>query len=226
MSFIQLVQPNLNISVQAGRCLEFTEDSFGVPNLYANAWEAWQATQYKHLDRNFPDVAVPVWFDWSGNILWTDGVVRYGRYGHAAVRTRDGKVHSAPGVGVGSKVFNNVDELTAYFGGGMTYVGWSEDIAGVNVIKEEDMAKIENRDQAKLFYMFGQHRTVDKVSNKEADGLIGQDVFDVINKWMDGKTSDGQEWNRANDILLRLYPNQSQGTADKKLQAIKDALDI
>lgn len=140
MNYIQVKTPNLTISEKAGLCLQFAENSFNVPNLYDNAWEAWLATQYKHLDRNFPvGVAVPVWFDWSGNVMWSDKIVRFGQYGHAAVRAADGKIHSAPGEGVGSQTFNSIDELTSYFGGGMTYVGWSEDIAGVRVIKEKEI---------------------------------------------------------------------------------------
>ncbi len=138
MNYLQERTPDLNTSEKAGLCLQFTENSFGVPNLYDNAWKAWEATQYKHTDRDFPaGVAVPVWFDWSGNVMWDDGFVRYGRYGHAAVRAADGRIHSAPGEGVGSQTFDDVDALTRYFGGGMTYVGWSEDIAGVRVIKEK-----------------------------------------------------------------------------------------
>ncbi|MFC8008922.1 hypothetical protein [Streptomyces cinereoruber] len=133
----QLVNPNLQIYEEAGLCLQFARRVFHAPAVEGTAWEGWQNTKYKHSDRNFPqDVAVPVWFDWTGDI----GSGRR-RYGHAAVRHSDGKIYSSPLTGYGRAWFNSVDDLAREFGGGMKYVGWSKDISGVKVVEEEDMAE-------------------------------------------------------------------------------------
>lgn len=141
MSWTQLKPVDMSVMKTAGRCLEFAEDSFDVPNLYDSAWQGWESAQYKHKDKDFPKgVYVPVWFDWTGSVQWTDGVWRTLRYGHVAY-TKDGKVYSSPPTGYGRAWFNSVDDLVNAFGGGMKYVGWSEDIAGIRVVKEESMSK-------------------------------------------------------------------------------------
>ncbi|WP_153008333.1 hypothetical protein [Rhodococcus pyridinivorans] len=138
MAWKQLVQPNVAINETAGLCLQYAKRAFNNFTSGTNAWDAWEAAQYKHRDRNFPEgVAVPVWFDWTGTVKWTDGIWRTQRYGHAAVRMPDGKIWSSPLTGHGRAWFASVDDLARAFGGGMTYVGWSEDISGTRVTKDE-----------------------------------------------------------------------------------------
>jgi hypothetical protein len=180
----QLVQPDLAITEAAGWCLRFTERSFGVPLIYPTAWAAWQATQYKHQDRNFPDgVTVPVWFDWWGNPGNNQGVQQYG---HAAYRTPDGKIHSAPGMGTGQATFGSVDELTNYFRHGMTYVGWSEDIAGVKVISLEGDESMDEE-----YYMDALClRFLGRLPLKEEyDTQLGKVSIKDYIKWLDNNPS-------------------------------------
>lgn len=153
--FQQLISPDPTIKETAGWCLRFTERSFRLIRVDSNgnsvplvpgvvvrstAWSDWLATKYKHQDRSFPEgVAVPVWFDWIGDV----GEGRH-RYGHVAYRGTDGRIYSSPLTGVGRADFANVDELCRAFASGMSYVGWSEDIAGVRVItKGDDMVTRE-----------------------------------------------------------------------------------
>lgn len=156
MNYVQVLSPNLNVTELAGWCLRYTERSFNVPQIYPTAWDAWEATQFRHQDKNFPEgVSVPVWFDWTGNIGSGQS-----EYGHSAFRTPDGIIHSAPGSGQGSARFASVDALARYFGNGMTYVGWSEDIAGVKVIKEAEMQSgvVLNQDEAEMLYRTATHQ--------------------------------------------------------------------
>lgn len=133
----QLKPFNPNINVEAGDCYMYQRMSFGLPAIEPSAWAAWENAKYKHADRNFPSgVSVPIFFDWSGTI---NGV--YARYGHAAVMSADGKVYSSPLSGAGHAWFNSIDDLIRAFGGTMTYVGWTEDIANIRVIKENTMSE-------------------------------------------------------------------------------------
>jgi hypothetical protein len=126
----QNIQPNTTVTSKWGWCLWFTEEVWGTPHLFPTATDAWNATQFKHEDRNFPDVAVPVWFSWSVE-------------GHVATRMPDGRVLSSPMTGTGSKWFNSVDEcadeITRITGVKCTYLGWSEDIANVRVAEGGEM---------------------------------------------------------------------------------------
>lgn len=135
----QLIDPDVEISETAGMCLQYARRVFGLPAVEDSAWEAWVNTRYKHKDKEFPQgIAVPVWFDWTGNIKWSDGVWRTQRYGHAAVRTADGKIWSSPLSGKGRAWFASVDDLSRAFGNGMKYVGWSEDISNVRIMEGRD----------------------------------------------------------------------------------------
>lgn len=138
MAWKQLIAPVVEISEVAGMCLSYARRVFGRPVVEPTAWSGWTNAKYKHEDRNFPSgVAVPVWFDWTGDV----GAGRQ-RYGHVAVRMPDGKVWSSPLSGTGRNWFASVDDLTRAFGNGMRYVGWSEDISnGRVVIEEEDVYK-------------------------------------------------------------------------------------
>jgi hypothetical protein len=133
MAWKQLIKPNIKINETAGWCLQYARRVFGRPAVEPTAWAAWQASKFKHQDRKFPSgVAVPVWFNWWGDV----GSGRY-QYGHVAVRMPDGKVWSSPLTGNGRAWFNSVDDLVRAFGGGMKYVGWSEDISGARVAVNE-----------------------------------------------------------------------------------------
>lgn len=129
----QLVSPNVEISEAAGMCLQYARRVFSAPVVEATAWEGWTRSKYRHENREFPSgLAVPVWFDWWGQL---PGDEQKFQYGHAAVRLSDGSVWSSPLSGKGRARFGSVDELTRAFGGGMKYVGWSEDISEVKVVE-------------------------------------------------------------------------------------------
>lgn len=128
----QIVQPNVNINEVAGWCLSYARRVFGAPAVESSAWEGWTHAKFKHENRDFPSgMSVPVWFDWTGDV----GNGRH-RYGHVAVKAADGKIWSSPLSGTGRAWFATVDDLTRAFGGGMRYVGWTEDISTVKVIEQ------------------------------------------------------------------------------------------
>lgn len=133
-----------------GWCLDYVQRGYGIGGGAStggvSAWDSWtRICKYRHFDKNFPpDTIIPIWFSgtWNGNY-----------YGHvAAINTSTGEVYTSPYYRTkGYEVYSSIDALMKVFKNAMpdmTYVGWSEDIAGVKVIekKGEDMAIIKNTD--------------------------------------------------------------------------------
>lgn len=125
----QLVQPNLSVTDSAGSCLRFTQSVWGAPVKYDSAWQAWQATTFKHYDRVMPKDSVVVWFEHWGS---------YGRpprrdnWGHVVSWIEsEKKFLSSPARGVGQQWLATIEEVERVFNS--KYVGWSEDINGLRV---------------------------------------------------------------------------------------------
>lgn len=230
MAFQQVITPSPTVACTPGWCLKYVQDTFGLSAVYPTAIASWNASTTKHQDRNFPaNCWVPVWFS-----------LRDEPAGHVALLAPDGSVYSSsdPNTNVPHH-HPSLDALITYYAKAnpLTYLGWTEDVEGTPVIKEEDMPLIENREQARLIYVVALHRDGNTVSNKELDGLVGQDVYKVLDR-LRSDTPDGAEWNQANDILGRDYPlikgqlaeaqQKVAGTSngDKLVQAMKDALGI
>lgn len=140
---------NKDTSAALGMCLDYVQRGYGIGGGAStggsSAWDSWtRITKKKHLDRSFPkNVIIPIWFDgyWDGE-----------RYGHvAALNTATGEIYSSPWSKVSAAagrhdVLPSIAEVERIYG--MTYVGWSEDIAGQVVIKEqeENVAIIQNKE--------------------------------------------------------------------------------
>jgi hypothetical protein len=132
----QLVQPNVSVTDSAGMCLRFTQSVWGAPVKYASAWDAWQATTLKHsVAENIPDnVAVVVWFSHWGSY---GQPLRYDNWGHVVSWVPGRGYLSSPGRGVGQQWFATIGEVERFFNAG--YVGWSEDINGLQVASFSDV---------------------------------------------------------------------------------------
>lgn len=135
MSWKQVRTPNLDPVIKQGDvtllswvgwCLAYVQTAFGAPWAGYSAWDAWEnRVSKRHTNRNFPKgVYFPVWFDgeWLGV-----------RYGHVAIM-KDGKIWSSPITDKPSTdTWSSIEEVERNYG--MKYVGWSEDIGGITVIK-------------------------------------------------------------------------------------------
>lgn len=136
----QLVEPRLGTVDGAGWCHRFARNFFGAPMGYSSAWEAWQATEYKHgPGEALPDVAVLLWFSHYGTY---GSPPTYGNWGHVAVHVPGRGIYTSPGYGEGQEVWQTIAQIESRFAS--TYVGWSEDINGLRVaqvnadVPEED----------------------------------------------------------------------------------------
>jgi hypothetical protein len=218
----QLVTVRYDVSAQAGLCLWYTQEILNVPHLFSTAHEAYLATAHKHLDRNFPDgVAVPVWFSWWGQL---PGDAQKYEYDHAAVRAADGRIWSSPLTGKGHAVFNSVDDLVRAFGGGMKYVGWSEDISNVKVAELQginDMVEDTqlNFDVLSQTFQDMTGRALTKAEFKDQVGRSWQDVLITFQ----GSVETAAYEEKANKPSVA---PAAVSDSDKKLQAIRDALGI
>jgi nucleoid-associated protein YgaU len=132
MSWTQTTAINTAAQDNAGMCLRFAQKVFSTkPYGYESAWIAWEATQVKHYDRNFPNVATPVWFSHMG----TYGGV-YKNWGHVVAWIPGAGFLSSPGSGYGQQWFGSIEEIERYFR--CTFVGWSEDINDLDVMDWND----------------------------------------------------------------------------------------
>lgn len=130
MSYIQLVQPNLEAKDYPGYCLRLQQTVWGAPVRYATAWDAWEATQYKHgTGEALPtDVSSLIWFDHWG----TYGGV-YGQYGHVATFVPGVGILSNPGRGYGQYWYDTIEECSRDCRA--IYVGWTEDLNSLRILE-------------------------------------------------------------------------------------------
>lgn len=131
--YTQLVAPDMSIRGTVGLCLSFQEDVYHTPHSYLYALQAWRATQYKHLDQDFPEgVSVLLWWDY-----YEDDIDA----GHVATRLPNGTLYSSPyKVGTPQAILLSIEGLECTYSDNgvhpLKYLGWSEDIAGVRIIGE------------------------------------------------------------------------------------------
>lgn len=144
MAWQQLIKPTLPGTGEIGYCLKYARQRYGINSKYDTAWAAWEGAKYKHADRDIPDVIVPVWFKYP----FPDSSP-----GHVGVRTPDGKIYSSPYKSSQQYyIFSSISEVESTLNA--KYVGWSEDINGVRVVKKgEDMANTTlTKDQQKALF--------------------------------------------------------------------------
>lgn len=151
MTWKQLVSPNLDPYIKEGGviltdwlgwCLAYAKTAYGAfGNTGNTAWKAWGNCQFRHTDELPIGVYVPIWF--SG----------YGGLGHVSIlyRRPDNQIQiwSSP---ISHKpyadVWGSIGEVERRYG--VTYAGWSEDIAGVKVIElTNDGVETVNDDSAR-----------------------------------------------------------------------------
>lgn len=113
-------------SYDTGMCQRYLrEQCWRVPSVYASAIEAWNGAKYKHPGDRHPPAGAPTYY-------------RGGNYGHA-VLTCHGGIRSTDCQT--SYDVSDIDVGWPERAWGYEYLGWTEDINGVHVIKpkEEDM---------------------------------------------------------------------------------------
>jgi hypothetical protein len=125
------MKPNLNVQAKAGWCLWYVQEALGVPHLYKSAWEAYQHTTRKR-GGTAPNGGI-IWFEHWG----TYGTPpTYGNWGHVVFKWNN-KFYSSPAKGFGFDTYGTVQQIEKVYNS--KYIGWSEDISGVNIIERINM---------------------------------------------------------------------------------------
>jgi len=124
MAYAQVKYPNVNVTGYSNLCLQYVRRVYGVGAKYPYAWSAWSNARYKHTDA-LPNASVPVWFSYHTRIA---GIYR--NWGHVVAYV-DGKFYSTTKYGV--KAYTSIAAVERALG--VKYVGWSEDINGVQVVR-------------------------------------------------------------------------------------------
>jgi hypothetical protein len=127
MTFTQTVTPNPHIPCQPGWCLQYVRQAYGLPAAYPTATAAWEASASQHRDRDFPaGVWYPIWFSLANEPA-----------GHVALVAPDGSVFSTSDLSNKPHQHLDISDLMNYYaryGMTLTYRGWTEDVAGYQVI--------------------------------------------------------------------------------------------
>lgn len=176
---IQLITPTPNIPCKPGWCLQYVRETYGIKTpVYPSATANWNACKYKHLDKNFPNVAVPIWFSLKNEPA-----------GHVALRMSDGSVYSASSATSTTPVHHSsLDALIQYYANAnpLTYLGWSEDIENVRIAKEEEVKATQSQVYYLRLGIYGQNTPV--AAN---DPDIGQDYAKLTESYLDYANKNG-----------------------------------
>jgi uncharacterized coiled-coil protein SlyX len=207
---VQLVQPNLTVTGQVGWCLAYARQVFGVPALYPTAWQAWLNTKYKHTDRNFPNVAVPVWFS-------------YQTAGHVVVYVPNKGFYSSPyKTGQAYYVGSSIADIELKYS--CRFVGWSEDINNVRVAQEANMIPDADNYYWRYNKLMLQVRGRTMTRDEFRKSIVGVSDLTAIERISDDvesdRATDAQMWAIANraSVEKRIVDLQaSVASLDKRL---------
>lgn len=209
--YIQLVEPVLTVVAIPGWCLWFEEEVNTAPHYYRSAWEGWEAAQYKHYEREMPNVSVPVWFEHWG----TYGTPpTYGNWGHVVQWVPGRGFLSVIGSGnkPGQQWFSTLEQVEKYFTA--KFVGWTQDIATKLIVEGGDMPITVEQENAESIMATGSYPGKDYnykwVGTTDTDGMINQWLG--IAQGPDGLAAQlkkAQE-NKGNFVATTVYINKDE----------------
>lgn len=135
MSYKQLKKADASVKDGYGWCLRMTRKVFGVGAHYATAWDAWVGAKHRSTSRTMPNVAVPVYFSYTGTF---SGVRK--NWGHVVAYIPGRGFLSSPASGTGQLWAKTIAEMERLIPGSK-YVGWALDLNGVMVAEKVAAAK-------------------------------------------------------------------------------------
>jgi len=155
MGYVQTITPNPNIRCEAGQCLKYVRQTFGLPGGYPTATAGWNASPTKHRDQDFPPgVWLPLWFSLSGEPA-----------GHVVLRSPDGSIYSTSDYSTIPHHHPSLSDLMRYYakyGMILNYLGWTEDVQDIPIVTpitispesttvlEDILATLTDAEKAKL----------------------------------------------------------------------------
>lgn len=156
MVYIQLVDPNIDISARAGMCLEYVDNAVNAPKRTATAQIAYETVNDKGWVSANSEYPRNVWFV----LFWSIDNNDYAGLGHVALAfvSDDGnmQIHDSEVHRGARRPYTSLDELAGWFGSvgtRLTYLGWSIGVDGIQIVgnigqdEQKQLGKIANGGQ-------------------------------------------------------------------------------
>lgn len=139
MAYMQLVEPNINISARAGMCLEYVDNAVNAPKRTATAQIAYETAKENGWVSANTEYPRNVWFV----LFWSIDNNDYAGLGHVALAfvSDDGnmQIHDSEVHRGARKPYTSLSELSSWFGSvgtRLTYLGWSIGVDGRQIIED------------------------------------------------------------------------------------------
>ena len=139
MAYIQLVEPNIDISARAGMCLEYVDNAVNAPKRTATAQIAYETAKGNGWVSANTEYPKNVWFV----MFWSIDNNDYEGLGHIALAFVDGdgnmQIHDSEVHRGARQPYTSLSELSSWFGSvgtRLTYLGWSIGVDGVQIVGE------------------------------------------------------------------------------------------
>lgn len=139
MAYIQLVEPNIDISARAGMCLEYVDNAVNAPKRTATAQIAYETAKGNGWVSDNSEYPRNVWFV----LFWSIDNNNYAGLGHVALAFVDGdgdmQIHDSEVHRGARQPYTSLSELSSWFGSvgtRLTYLGWSIGVDGIQIVGE------------------------------------------------------------------------------------------
>ena len=139
MAYIQLVEPNINISARAGMCLEYVDNAVNATKRTATAqisYETAKGNGWLSANTEYPR---NVWFV----LFWSIDNNDYAGLGHVALAYVDSdgslQIHDSEVHRGARQPYTSLAELSSWFGSvgtRLTFLGWSIGVDGRQIIED------------------------------------------------------------------------------------------
>ena len=139
MAYIQLIEPNINISARAGMCLEYVDNAVNAPKRTATAQIAYETAKGNGWVSDNSEYPRNVWFI----LFWSIDNNDYAGLGHVALAYVDSdgslQIHDSEVHRGARQPYASLSELSSWFGSvgtRLTYLGWSIGVDGRQIIED------------------------------------------------------------------------------------------
>ena len=183
MAYIQLVEPNIDISARAGMCLEYVDNAVNAPKRTATAQIAYETAKGNGWVSANTEYPKNVWFV----LFWSIDNNDYAGLGHIALAFVDSdgnmQIHDSEAHRGARQPYTSLEELSAWFGSvgtRLTYLGWSIGVDGVQIVGEI------GQDEQKQLEEIG--KEINKVNKGELSMFIAKCVGGDVNQYVKNGT--------------------------------------
>ena len=183
MAYIQLVEPNINISARAGMCLEYVDNAVNAPKRTATAQIAYETAKSNGWVSDNSEYPRNVWFV----MFWSIDNNDYAGLGHVALAYVDSdgslQIHDSEVHRGARQPYTSLEELSAWFGSvgtRLTYLGWSIGVDGIQIIGEI------GQDEQKQLEEIG--KEINKANKGELSMFIAKCVGGDVNEYVKNGT--------------------------------------